>query len=174
MKVRIEIVPGLEETEVAVRCSCLDDRVVALQKYIDGQGEHGKCLTLYRGDTSYYVPVEDIYFFETDGRQVHAHTADRIFTAPFRLYELEELLSPGFMRIAKSTIVNLDRIYSITRNLTASSVVEFAGSGKKAAVSRGYYKALVERLDTWRLGRNVQRAAQGEAGKEKSAERQGN
>ncbi len=50
------------------------------------------------------------------------------------------------MRISKSSIANLDRIYSITRNLTASSIVEFTGSSKRAMVSRIYYKSLIERL----------------------------
>ncbi len=157
MKIRIEVVPNLGETEVTIRCGCLDDRVVELQQYIDGQGEHGSCLALYRGDTVFYVPMEEIYFFETEGREIHAHTADRIFSAPYKLYELEELLPAGFMRAAKSTIVNLDHIYSITRNLTASSVVEFTGSCKKALVSRSYYRALVERLNIRRLGRSARK-----------------
>ena len=70
-----------------------------------------------------------------------------------KLYELEELLPGSFMRISKSTIANLDYIYSITRNLTASSVVEFVGSNKRAMVSRGYYKLLVERLKNRKLGK---------------------
>ena len=57
------------------------------------------------------------------------------------------------MRISKSTIANLDAVYSITRNLTASSIVEFIGSSKKALVSRGYYKMLIERLNARRLER---------------------
>lgn len=57
------------------------------------------------------------------------------------------------MRTSKSTIVNLDHIYSITRNLTASSMVEFRGSRKKALVSRSYYKLLLERLHTRKLGK---------------------
>ena len=60
---------------------------------------------------------------------------------------------PGsFMRVSKSTIANLDRVYSVTRNLTASSVVEFTGSCKQAFVSRAYYKAMTERLRARRLG----------------------
>ena len=96
--------------------------------------------------------MDDIYFFETEGREIRAHTAEQIFMCGYRLYELEELLPGSFMRISKSTIANLDHIYSITRNLTASSEVEFAGSAKKALVSRSYYKPLVERLNSKKLG----------------------
>ena len=82
----------------------------------------------------------------TEGKLVQAHTADRLYLTDRKLYELEESLPGSFMRISKSTIVNLDHIYSITRNLTASSIVEFYGTAKKVYVSRNYYKALTERL----------------------------
>lgn len=83
---------------------------------------------------------------------MRAHTADRIFTCEYRLYELEELLPGSFMRISKSSIANLDLAYSITRNLTASSVMEFRGSAKKAFVSRAYFKAVTDRLKARKLG----------------------
>ena len=64
----------------------------------------------------------------------------------YKLYQLEELLPNAFLRISKSAIVNLNQVYSITRNLTASSLVEFMHSHKRVYVSRNYYKMLVERL----------------------------
>lgn len=153
MKVKIEIDSGLTETEVVIRCNRLDESIVNLQNSITEQGDGRQCIPLNKGETAYYVPIEEIYFFETEGKEIHAHTADKLFEASYKLYELEELLPAGFMRISKSTIVNLDYIYSITRNLTASSVVEFTGSKKQALVSRGYYKALVDRLNIRRLRR---------------------
>lgn len=152
MKVKIEIDAMLEEEEVIIRCKSLDDSIVNLQKQIAKQGDGKQCIALRNGDTEYYVPIREIYFFETDGKEINAHTADKIFTADYKLYELEQLLPNGFMRISKSTIVNVDYIYSITRNLTASSVVEFVNSSKRTLVSRGYYKALTESLHLRRTG----------------------
>lgn len=154
MRVRIEIDTGLAETEVVIRCANLDDTIVQLQSLITEQDGGKRCMPLYKGETAYYVPIEQIYFFETEGKDIHAHTAEDIFETPFKLYELEEQLPSGFMRISKSTIANLDYVYSIARNLTASSVVEFRGSNKKALVSRGYYKAVVEKLASRRMRRN--------------------
>lgn len=153
MKVKIEIEDGLAEEEVVIRCGSLNDSVVSLQNYISKQNNGRRCLSLTNGETDFFVPIEEIYFFETEGRELRAHTAEKIFTCGYKLYELEELLPGSFMRISKSTIANLDYIYSITRNLTASSVVEFSGSSKKALVSRSYYRLLVERLNTRKLGK---------------------
>lgn len=153
MKVKIEIVDGLEEEEVIIRCGNLNDSVISLQNYLSKQNNGKRCLLLTAGGTDFFIPMEDIYFFETEGREIRAHTADKIFTCGCKLYELEEMLPGSFMRISKSTIANLDHIYSITRNLTASSMVEFKDSLKKAMVSRSYYKLLLERLNARRLGR---------------------
>ena len=153
MRVRIEMVSGLPEAEVLIRCRQLDESIVLLQNYIMEQGSSKRCLPLSRGDTEFYIPIEKIFYFETEGKAIFAHTAEQFFECPYKLYELEELLPGGFMRISKSTIANLDYIYSITRNLTASSVAEFQGSNKRVMVSRSYYKAVLERLRERRLGR---------------------
>lgn len=153
MKVRIEIEEGLTEEEVVIRCGSLNDSVMNLQNYILKQSGGKRCISLTDKDTDFFIPIQDIYFFETEGRELRAHTADKIFTCSYKLYELEDMLPGNFMRISKSTIANLDDIYSITRNLTASSIVEFVGSRKKALVSRNYYKLLIERLETRKLGR---------------------
>ncbi len=151
MKVKIEMLEGLDEEEVIIRCGRLNDVVIELEKYIAKQNHGKRCLSLTGGETEYFVPMEEILFFETEGREIRAHTADRIFSCAYKLYELEEMMPGEFMRVSKSTILNLDHIYSVTRNLTASSVVEFIGSGKKTMVSRGYYKLLMERLKARKL-----------------------
>lgn len=153
MKVKIEIEEGLAEEEVIIRCGELNDSIISLQNYISKQNNGKRCLSLTSGETEFYIPMEEIYFFETEGRELRAHTAGKIFTCGYKLYELEEMLPGSFMRVSKSTIVNLDVIYSITRNLTASSVVEFVHSRKQALVSRSCYKLLVERLNARRLGK---------------------
>lgn len=50
------------------------------------------------------------------------------------------------MRVSKSTILNINHIYSITRNLTSSSIVEFQNTHKQVYVSRHYYKPLKFKL----------------------------
>lgn len=106
---------------------------------------------LYRGNTEYYLTLDEILFFETDSDGINAHTRDNIYQTKYKLYELEELLPGSFMRISKSAIVNTSHIYSISRNLTASSVVAFADTHKQVYVSRYYYKPLINKLEEKRL-----------------------
>jgi len=153
MKVKIEIEEGLAEEEVVIRCGALSDMVISLQNYISKQTSGKRCMSLTSEGTEYFIPMEEIYFFETSGREITAHTADKRFLCGYKLYELEELLPGSFTRISKSSIANLDYVYSITRSLTSSSVMEFRGSVKKAFVSRAYFKAVAERLNARKLGR---------------------
>lgn len=112
-----------------------------------------KRFVFYRGNTEYYLALEEILFFETDGDGINARTRDNIYQTKYKLYELEDLLPGCFMRISKSSIVNTNHIYSISRNLTASSVVAFAGTHKQVYVSRYYYKPLVNKLEEKRMGK---------------------
>lgn len=146
MKVRIEIEEELQEEEVVIRCSEMNEQILKIQAAIMEHAGGKQHIALKNGDTEYYLPLEEILFFETENKAVYAHTRDKMLETEYKLYELEELLPGSFMRISKSAIVNLEPIYSITRNLTASSVVEFVHSHKQIYVSRNYYKPLVERL----------------------------
>lgn len=146
MRVKIEIAPELEEDEVIIRCRKVEEHILKLQQTAAELEPRDRCIVLKNGETKYYVPLEKVLFFETEGKMINAHTAEKLYVTDYKLYELEESLPGNFMRISKSAIVNLDHIYSITRNLTASSLVEFYGTLKKVYVSRNYYKALVERL----------------------------
>lgn len=154
MKIRIEIEDGLLEDEIVIRCKSLDENILTIQRNIIAQieklqGNNGiieSVLTLKKGEKEYFISLDEILFFETESKIIYAHTADNVFETEYKLYELEKYLPRYFIRISKSTIVNTTKIYSITRNITSSSLVEFKESYKKVYVSRNYYKILIEQL----------------------------
>ena len=151
MKIKIEIDENLSEDEVLIRCRGLTEQVTEIQKAVSEVVNTSKRFVFYRGNTEYYLALDEILFFETDGDGINAHTRDNIYQTKYKLYELEDLLPGCFMRISKSSIVNTNHIYSISRNLTASSVVAFAGTHKQVYVSRYYYKPLVNKLEEKRM-----------------------
>lgn len=146
MKVLIEIDENLQEEEVIIRSSKLDETIKRIHKTIIDITLETKRFVFYKKETEYYLTLDKILFFETSENCISAHTVDDVYQVKYRLYELEELLPGSFMRISKSTILNINHIYSITRNLTASSVVQFNSTHKQVYVSRYYYKPLKCRL----------------------------
>lgn len=146
MRVKIEIVDNPEQEEVIIRCTEVDAKVRRINEFVAGQEGAGAKITFYKEGQEFYFPVEDVLFFETDAERVFAHTVTDSFWIRYRLYELEELLPPYFIRGSKSCIVNSKQIYSIKRNLTAASLVQFANTHKHVFVSRYYYQGLRQRM----------------------------
>ncbi len=147
MKLKLEMMPEMEETEVVIKCANIDSDILRLQQVI-AEFMHGKnSFVFFKEDTEFYFSVEEVLFFETEGNKVNAHTSDDVYTVKYKLFELEELLPGHFVRISKSGIVNADKIYSIQRNITAASAIEFQGSHKQIFVSRSYYKVLKNKLE---------------------------
>ena len=146
LKIRIEMSEGVQE-EVVIRCREITPEIIRLQQLLSGDSDRSNQFLLYKGDTEYYLNVNDIIFFETEGNAVMAHTKNDMYETRRKLYELEELSGGRFQRISKSAIVNVDKVYSIKRNVTSSSAIEFQGTHKQIYVSRGYYKVLREKLE---------------------------
>ena len=153
MKIKIEIDENLIEDEVVIHCASINEEVTKVQKAISEVVNASQKLVFYKDATEYYLELDEILFFETDDNGISAHTKKDVYQTKYKLYELEDLLPGFFMRVSKSTILNTRHIYSINRNLTASSVVAFAGTHKQVYVSRYYYKPLISKLEEKRLKR---------------------
>ncbi len=146
MKIQIEVDKNIKENEVIIRCNELSEEVRNLQVILEDLVSHKKRITFYKGDTEYYLYLEEILFFDTEKSGICAHTTNNIYNVKYKLYELEELLPRYFMRVSKSTILNVNHIYSITRSLSSASKVEFQNTHKQVYVSRYYYKTLKIKL----------------------------
>lgn len=146
MKINIQIDDNLDECEVIIRAKEVNNEVAQIQRALSGLSSEKGEIVFVKDDTEYYFGVERILFFETDQNKVYAHTAAEAYEVKYKLYELEELLPSYFLRVSKSTILNTRKVFGLTRNLTASSKVDFAGSQKSVYVSRNFYKPLKQML----------------------------
>jgi len=141
---RIEISDEQNEPEVIIRCSQIDDNVRKLQTYVKDLSSPK--IVFYKGQQEFFLPLEDILFFETEGERVFAHTTKDAFMVKYKLYELEEMLPRNFARASKGTIVNTSRIYAINRQLTSSSQVKFTNTHKQIYISRHYFNTLKDTM----------------------------
>ncbi|MGN0140678.1 MAG: LytTR family DNA-binding domain-containing protein [Roseburia sp.] len=151
MKIQVEIDNNLTDDEVIIRCRNLTEQVAKIQQAVSDVVHASEKFPLYRDSTEYYIPLDEILFFQTEGNGITAHTRDEAYETQYKLYELEDILPGSFMRVSKSTILNTNHIYSINRNLTAASLVAFQNTHKQVFVSRSYYKPLISKLEEKRL-----------------------
>jgi len=146
MKVHIEVDDSMPEDEVLIRCGRADENIQRIFQLILEHGGAEPNITFYKEDREYYFPLNNVLFFETEGEHVYAHTEDDAYLIKYRLCELENMLPRSYVRVAKSTIVNAAKVYSVTRNITSASLIQFAGSHKQVYASRYYYNDLQQRL----------------------------
>ena len=151
MKIRLELDSSLTEDELVIRSSSLDEKNYQLKDDIEKALNKTKLVLLYKNHRSYYLDLDEILFFETYGGQVQAHTDKQLYQVSYRLYELEEGLPDYFIRISKSTIVNIYHIEAIKRNIRSSSLIEFRNSYKSTYVSRFYYRELKKKIEEIRF-----------------------
>lgn len=151
MKIQIECDNQTEEMQVIIRCRKLNEQVQQIQQALSKLADNSRRFVFYKGDTEYYLSLEDVLFFETDGKTIQVHTKNDIYQTKYKLYELEELLPGNFMRVSKSAILNTHQVYSITKSISASSLVQFRNTHKQVYVSRMYYKPLKCKLEEKRI-----------------------
>lgn len=147
MRVRIKQVGETQPEEVVVYCRKITSEVEAIVQRI-GQLEKTRTLpAFFKGEEQYFLNLSEILFFETDAERVFAHTANDSFETRSRLYELEASLPGNFIRVSRSTIVNILQIYSIQRGLTRVNLISFRKSHKAIYSSRMFNNALIQKME---------------------------
>lgn len=147
MKIRVELDETVSETEIVIRCKELSREVLDIQKGIADIINSHATVVLYKNDIEFYLSIDEILFFETDGNVVSAHTKDNVYYTKVRLYELEKLLPSAFMRISKSAICNTNQIYALDRSIASICNIQFHGTKKQVYVSRHYYRLLRDYME---------------------------
>ncbi len=150
MKIIFDIEKEIEEDTIHIRCKGLSDEILEIQKQIENILSKSKEIIVYKDDTEYYIKLDKVLFFETSDKDIILHTTDNIFTVKSKLYELQEILPDNFIRISKSTILNVSKVYAIQKNGFSNGMIEFLNTHKQVSVSRSYYKAFKLKMNNRR------------------------
>ena len=147
MRIRIET---SDSEEIVIRCREKNDRIRRLELAIEEALTREDTITLLSDGADCFVPKGELLYFESSNGAVYAHTKDKIYTAPYKLCELEGMMAPRFARVSKSAIANLMQISSVKREVVGNGVLTFYGCDKKVWFSRAYFKLLQYKLDEMR------------------------
>lgn len=147
MKIRIDMSDSVSEDEIVIRCKTLTEEVLEIQKLLLNRKVADMKFLVEDKTTKTYLDTNEIVFLESDSSHVAVHTCDKVFYSSDKLYKLEELLPNNFIRISKSSIVNVDMIRAIHKNITGASEIEFVKTVKKTYASRNYVNQLIDKLE---------------------------
>jgi len=139
MKIVIEEIKNIEETEVIIRTSKIDDAVKRIEKTLKLIDDH----LLGRIDENQFslLPGE-IYYFESIDNKVFAYTVKAVYETIYKLYELEETLDSSiFLRVNKNTILNTAKIRFFKSSINGR-VEATLKNDEIIVISRTYVSAL--------------------------------
>lgn len=128
---------------VEIHCHKISDEVKEIVAFVKSrQGQ----LTGTIDDRQFEIPVGDIFYIESVDNKAFIYTQNKVYETRQKLYELEELLkSKRFLRISKSTLLNLMKISSIKPALNGRFTAVLY-SGEETVISRKYVSELKKAL----------------------------
>lgn len=98
-------------------------------------------------DVEYVLKLSDVYYFEANSNTIIAVHKDNRYKLKLRLYEVEQLVPANqFMRVSKSIVVNMEKIYTIERSFGSPYLITLQDNMGKILASSQYIKLLKERI----------------------------
>lgn len=133
MKVEVDLSTTTVEPYVVIHTSEITEDIKKLSAYIQNLE---KAIAVYDEENIVILKPEEIYMIVSKGRSVDVFCEEKQYVSRKCLYEFEDILRNGFMRISKTTIVNLKQIARIEPSFSGMLVV--MKNGKKDYISRKY------------------------------------
>ena len=144
LDIKLTQVTATEPEVVDIRYHQMNDQVREIAAFVVSL--QGRLAATVDGQR-YEVPVPEVLYIEAVDNRVFLYTAQHVFEIRQRLYELEsQLSSRHFLRISKSTIVNLMKVEAIKPALNGRFLVRLR-NGEDVIVSRKYVPALKAALE---------------------------
>lgn len=139
MKVLFKEIERDKEEFAALYTHEKTNSINTLINYIENEDYKSIKLSCYKKDALFKVDSKDIYFIETTNDILLIHTEKEIYESRNRLYELEKILPTKFIRISKSTILNLEKVSMYKPLLNGLMEVRLINS-ETTYISRKYLK----------------------------------
>ena len=143
MKVQLTVHEQYKEIEVHVFTNTYTDEVEQLMKTL--KSPKTTIIDGYNATEIRMLKLEDIFTIYVEDGKVYFQTAEEEFESKRKLYELETLLESSFVKINKSTLVNLSKIVSIQMGIVSTPQL-LLDNETTVHVSRKYFKLLKEKL----------------------------
>ena len=126
-----------------IHCHAISDEIreiIAFVKSREGQ------LTATADDRLYEIAVTDIFYIESVDNKTFLYTKSQVYETKQKLYELEEMLrKKHFLRVSKSTLLNLMKVTAIKPALN-SRFTAVLPSGEQVVITRKYVPELKKAL----------------------------
>lgn len=151
MKVQLFVSKEYEESYAQIYTDVLTDNIQKAMILLEGNQLNEEevkksILPVKKGEDIVLLDFEDIYMIRVEQKQTKVYGHDEEFIIKKALYKIEDNLDSDFVRISKSTIINLRKIERVAPSLRGMMFIELK-NGLKDNISRKYLSDFKQALD---------------------------
>ena len=153
MKVQLFVSKDLEEPYAEIYSDVLTDNIQKAMVLLENETEEeeegtvdNSILAVKKGQDIVLLDFEDIFMIRVEDKQTKVFTENKDYLVKKPLYQIEESLDSNFVRVSKTTIVNLRKIKRVAPSLRGMMFIELK-NGLKDNISRKYLADFKSALD---------------------------
>lgn len=135
MKLQIDEIPTIEETEIIIRCQKVDNKINRISNYL--RTNYITIVGKLDGE-NYVLHLDDIYYFEAVENRVFAYVEKEVYEVNYKLQKLTELLErTSFVQTARTIVLNINKINRVS-TLINGRIGAVLVNGEKMIITRAY------------------------------------
>ena len=145
MKVNLFVSRDIEEPHADIHTNELTDNITKAMSILESD-DTNEILAVKNGSDITLLEFNDVFMLRVENKQVKVYAENKEYLIRKPLYQVEESLSGDFVRISKTTIVNLKKIKRVAPSLKGMMFIELK-NGLKDNISRKYLPDFKNALD---------------------------
>ena len=145
MKVNLFVSRDIEEPHADIHTDELTDNISKAISILESD-ESNDMIAVKKGSDIALLQLSEIYMFRVEDKQVKVYTESSDYLIKKALYQVEEVLDSDFIRISKTTVINLKKIERVAPSLKGMMFIELK-NGLKDNISRKYLPDFKKALD---------------------------
>ena len=145
MKVNLFVSRDIEEPYADIHTNELTDNITRAMSILESD-DSSEMLAVKKGSDIALLEFSDVFMFRVEDKQVKVYTEDSEYQIKKPLYQVEENLTSDFVRISKTTIINLKKVERVAPSLKGMMFIQLK-NGLKDNISRKYLPDFKQALD---------------------------
>jgi len=146
MRVEIKLDPNISEEIAVIHAKKMTPKLLALVEAFEGVEEKASLLVAKNDDKVFIIEPDQVDIIRAEGGEIklfNRQAQEYIVTKP--LHEILEMLPSNFVRISKSTIVNVNRVDHLSNSFNRTMYI-IMKNGISDYISRNYWGEFKKRL----------------------------
>ena len=145
MKVNLFVSRDIKEPYADIHTNELTNNVSRAISILESD-ESKDMLAVKKGSDIALLEFNEVFMLRVEDKQVKVYTQNKEYLIKKPLYQVEETLNNDFVRISKTTIVNLKKIERVAPSLKGMMFIQLK-NGLKDNISRKYLPDFKNALD---------------------------